>query len=253
MNKDVLTRFISKYHLSGNINTAIWRNNDSTLSTRFISGDKSLLGNVSLDEFDVEDFEMGVYNTNQLSSLLGVVGNDINLDILRSEDKCISLKVKDDTSSVNYMLSDLSVINRPPDLKNVPDFTLTLDIDSNFINKFINGKSVLPAIVAVPPIFKLPDTETFTILTDESDSGAKVVIGWSEINSNRVELPVNVTEFDKLDNISFNANLFKDVLVANKECGNARLRVSKDGLAHIKFQVDKYVSEYFLVASANKR
>jgi hypothetical protein len=90
-------------------------------------------------------------------------------------------------------------------------------------------------------------------LTDESDSGAKVVIGWSEINSNRVELPVNVTEFDKLDNISFNANLFKDVLVANKECGNARLRVSKDGLAHIKFQVDKYVSEYFLVASANKR
>ena len=33
----------------------------------------------------------------------------------------------------------------------------------------------------------------------------KVVIGWSEINSNRVELPVNVTEFDKLDNISFNA------------------------------------------------
>ena len=49
MNKDVLTRFISKYHLSGNINTAIWRNNDSTLSTRFISGDKSLLGNVSLD------------------------------------------------------------------------------------------------------------------------------------------------------------------------------------------------------------
>ena len=214
MNKDVLTRFISKYHLSGNINTAIWRNNDSTLSTRFISGDKSLLG---------------------------VVGNDINLDILRSEDKCISLKVKDDTSSVNYMLSDLSVINRPPDLKNVPDFTLTLDIDSNFINKFINGKSALP------------DTETFTILTDESDSGAKVVIGWSEINSNRVELPVNVTEFDKLDNISFNANLFKDVLVANKECGNARLRVSKDGLAHIKFQVDKYVSEYFLVASANKR
>ena len=241
MNKDVLTRFISKYHLSGNINTAIWRNNDSTLSTRFISGDKSLLGNVSLDEFDVEDFEMGVYNTNQLSSLLGVVGNDINLDILRSEDKCISLKVKDDTSSVNYMLSDLSVINRPPDLKNVPDFTLTLDNDSNFINKFINVKSALP------------DTETFTILTDESDSGAKVVIGWSEINSNRVELPVNVTEFDKLDNISFNANLFKDVLVANKECGNARLRVSKDGLAHIKFQVDKYVSEYFLVASANKR
>ena len=56
MNKDVLTRFISKYHLSGNINTAIWRNNDSTLSTRFISGDKSLLGNVSLDEFDVEDY-----------------------------------------------------------------------------------------------------------------------------------------------------------------------------------------------------
>ena len=55
--------------------------------------------------------------------------------------------------------------------------TLTLDIDSYFINKFINGKS------------PLPETETFTILTNESDE-VKVVIGYSEINSNRVELPV---------------------------------------------------------------
>ena len=52
-----------------------------------------------------------------------------------------------------------------------------------------------------------------------------------------------------IDKISFNANLFKDVLSANKECSTATLEVSNDGLARINFKVDDYDSTYYIVAT----
>ena len=52
----------------------------------------------------------------------------------------------------------------------------------------------------------------------------------------------------KIDNVSFNANLFRDVLVANKECESATLEVSSGGLARINFKIDEYDATYYLVA-----
>ena len=76
----------------------------------------------------------------------------------------------------------------------------------------------------------------------------KLVIGYSSINTNRVTIPVETTVHEKIDNVSFNANLFKDVLVANKECETATLEVSEKGLAKINFKVDQYDVTYYLVA-----
>ena len=48
--------------------------------------------------------------------------------------------------------------------------------------------------------------------------------------------------------ITFNANLFKEVLVANKDCTSAVLEVSNEGLARVNFNIDDYDSEYYVVA-----
>ena len=71
---------------------------------------------------------------------------------------------------------------------------------------------------------------------------------FSNIASNRVTIPVVTTESSEIKNVSFNANLFKDVLVANKECESATLEVSEGGLAKINFSVDDYDVTYYLVA-----
>ena len=76
----------------------------------------------------------------------------------------------------------------------------------------------------------------------------KLVIGYSSINTNRVTIPVETTASSNIDNVSFNANLFKDVLTANKECESATLYVAQDGLSKINFKVDDYDATYFLVA-----
>jgi hypothetical protein len=234
MNKTRLIRFISKYYLNGTVNSVILDSKSDKLTTRFISGDKTLLGELSMDKSQIEECEVGVYNTEQLTKLLSVLDDDINVSVVKSENKSIALKVSDSNSSVNYMLSDVSVINKPPQLKDVPEFQLKINVTPQFINKFISGKGALS------------DTDNFTVVTD--DNGTKLVIGYSSVNTNRVTIPVTTTESSNIENISFNANVFKEVLSANKECESAVFEVSSEGLSRITFKVDDYTSTYYLVS-----
>ena len=72
--------------------------------------------------------------------MLGVLSDDIDFDITKTDDKAISLKFKDGSTSVNYMLADLSVIPSVPDLKQLPEFNITINLDDVFINRFIKAK-----------------------------------------------------------------------------------------------------------------
>ena len=117
---------------------------------------------------------------------------------------------------------------------NVIGLSTSQEVDSKFINTFIKGKSALS------------DVDTFTILNGRN--GIEIVIGYSSTNTNRVNIPVETETNDLTDAVSFNANLFKEVLVANKECTSAVLEVSNEGLARVNFKVDEYDSEYFIVA-----
>ena len=69
MEKVKLTRFIDKYHLGGNVNAVVINSKNNKLNTRFITGDKALLGELSVDNFDFDATELGVYDTEQLSKL----------------------------------------------------------------------------------------------------------------------------------------------------------------------------------------
>ena len=239
MNKTQLTDFITKYTLGGEIKSTKWTSNGNSLSTRFISGDKSVVGRVELSKFNhLSPCELGVYNTGQLSSLLSVLGDDVDVSLSNSGDKFISMEFVDTKRKTKskYMLSDLSVIPTPPALKNLPsEFDLDIKVNSYFINTFIMGKGALT------------DSESFTIIT--KDGKVSVVIGYSNVASNRITIPVEVEKYVELEPISFNATMFANILSANKECTNASLKISKAGLSKINFDVDEYKSEYYLVAT----
>ena len=55
-------------------------------------------------------------------------------------------------------------------------------------------------------------------------------------------------KFSDIENMSFNANIFKEVLSANKECESATFEVSSEGLSRITFKIDDYESTYYLVS-----
>jgi len=234
MQKSKLDKFIQKYNLGGNVNSVKWSSDGNSLKTSFITPDKSLLGTVVADNISFENADLGVYQTDQLQKLLGVLGDDVVMNITKAGDKSISLNVKNGSVSIDYNLSDLSVIPDPPSLKRLPDFGTKIKMDSNFINAFIKGKSALN------------DIDSFAIVNDKG--GVRFVIGYANTNTNRVNIPVDCNDTDISDPIFFNANIFKEILVANRECTTAVLEVSNEGLAKVNFKVDDYDSTYHIVA-----
>ena len=237
ISKQKLVRFINKYYLNGTVGSTVFNSKAGSqqLSTRFVSGDKSLLGEVHMDKWGYEDADIGVYDTEQLLKLISVLDDNVELSINKTGDTAFSIGLNDAYSVITYMLSDTSIINEPPQMK---VFELALDVTPQFISKFISGKSALP------------ETDTFTVITDETSSKTKLVIGYSAVNTNRVTIPVTTSKFENIDNISFNANLFKEVLIANKDCESAELQISSDGLAKINFKIDDFNSTYWLVAAS---
>jgi hypothetical protein len=68
INKQKLVRFINKYYLNGTVDSVVFNSSASTqqLGTRFVSGDKNLLGVVKMDSWNYEEADIGVYDTEQL-------------------------------------------------------------------------------------------------------------------------------------------------------------------------------------------
>ena len=233
MEKQKLNRFVSKYNLAGLVESVKWESKDGSLTTSFISDDKSVLGSVNMTGFDGTDSTLGVYDTTKLTKMLSVLGDGIEFSISDIDGKAVSLKFKDGSTAVNYMLADLSVIPNVPDLKQLPNFDIKIKLDSNFINKFIKAKGALA------------DENNFTFVC--KNGKPQIILGYSNINTNRITIDVDADCTEDVQPISFSATYLKEILVANREASDATLNISTQGLSHIHFEIDEYTSDYYLV------
>ena len=234
MNKITLNTFIQKYNLGGNVNSVKWTSDGTKLSTRFISGDKSLLGVLELDKQSLPSFDVGVYDTAQLQKMLNVMMDSIDLTLTEVKGNPVAFHIKDSNKSFDYVLAALGVIPDVPDLKKLPEFDTLVTLDAQFMDSFIKGKSALS------------DVDHFTV--KPVDGGVEFVIGYSDMNSNRISIKVDSSAVSLDKEVNFNANLFSQLLSCNKECSKAELQISSTGLAYIEFKVDDFVAKYWLVA-----
>ena len=233
MNKVRVTRFIQKYNLAGLVESVSWKAADGKLVTRFISDDKTVLGEVELDNFTQTTPELGVYTTSRLTKLLSVADEDIEFDVQQVEGKAVNLFIKNGDTKLQFQLADLAVIPSVPDLKSIPEWDIEIGFDAKFIDKFIKAKNALS------------DVDTFTILS--KDEQLKIVLGYSNVNSDRIEFTAQKDFTKEIKPISFSAKYFKEILTANKEATSVTLKVSTAGLAHAEFKVDDFTSKYYLV------
>jgi hypothetical protein len=237
MNKNNLLKFIQKYSLGGLIESVAWNAEGTKLSVRFISDDKTLLGEVEYNAYTSTPMNVGIYTTSLLKNMIGVLDNDLTLKVDKAGDKSVSLKLSSEETETSYQLADLGVIPPVPDLKTLPDFGIAIDMASNMIDKFIKAKGALS------------DVDTFTIFTEGGD--LKMAIGYSSISTNRVTFTAQKDYAETVKPISFSAKYLKEILTANKEATNAKLKVSTDGLSNVEFQIDDFVCKYYLVEISN--
>ena len=232
MNKQKLTGFVEKYSLGNTIESVPWSISNNTLTTNFVSEDRTLLGNVTLNSFDLDDAEVGIYNTTQLQKMISVLGSDIVVKLKKAEERAIAIDMTDGDVSLNFMLSDLDIIPKAPKLKTLPDTTVEIEMNNDFITKFVRAKNALS------------ESDNFTVI---SNSICQVILGESDTNTNKININVKTVVNNKLRAISFNANYLKEILAANRDHTTGKMEVCAGGLAILTFSNADYTSKYYLV------
>jgi hypothetical protein len=233
MEKSKLEKFIVKYALGGSCESVLWKSDGNDITVRVISDDKNVLGIVTVKDVRLEEGDYGIFDTKQLSSMLSVLSDSITVTPRKNSGKTSAIHITDSVVKVDYVLADAAVIPNAPDLKQLPNFEVEIQLDQKFINTFLKAKGALS------------DVETFTVLSDGTT--ASIVLGYSDMNTNRITLDVDTTHNAKINPINFSARYLKEILSANRESTGGVLKVSSKGLAYVKFGLTEYNTDYYLV------
>ena len=235
MQKTKFEKFISKYNLGGSCESVVFKSNGTDLSVRAISDDKNVLGEVVFKNASFPEGDFGVYETKKLRSILSVLDENVEIKVNSANEKITGLNITDGETKATFVLADISVVPVVPELKKLPPMDFTITLDEKFVNTFIRAKGALNEV------------DTFTVISDGKDTTASVVIGHSNINTNRIAINATTDKTVELAPINFSAKYFKEILVANKDATNGTLEVSSKGLARATFEVDNISTTYYLV------
>lgn len=238
MNKEKLLTFIEKYNLGGSVESVKIVSDGSTLKTSFVAEDKTLAGNVTFNDANLEKCELSVFDTSKLKNFLKVLQSEIAITLNKDvDDRLTGLVLADDNTSIDFILSEASVIPKAPGVKAPKDFDVEIPLDANFIDLFVKAKGALP------------DVDSFTLLMNKKGDKLELVIGFANINSNRIKVDIKPSAGkDKLTApISFNANYFKEILLKNSEATHAVFKVAAVGISTISFVTTDFEANYFLI------
>ena len=242
MDKQKLNGFIDKYSLGGGVESVKWNVSEQEMYTNFVSDDKTLLGNVKYKGIGFTQGDYCIYTTSQLKKLISVLDTNINVLVNHQQGRSYSIGMTDNTTMLEYILSEESIIPKAPKLKQIPDFTASIIIDGDFVTKFIRAKAALS------------DESNFTVVADDLGDKLQIIIGHSEsMATNKITFDVTSAnaEIPDLEHISFSADHMKEILLANRDMTSGSMEVSPEGLAKITIKGTDFKSVYYLVQTQN--
>jgi hypothetical protein len=243
MNKQTLTSVLDKYYLNGTVESVKWVIKDKSITVDFITPMKNLVGKVISPNFDLEDSEIGIYNTSQFYKLVKIMNDTVVLKLNKSERGTpLEITLADNQYDLNYYLSDLNLIETVPTINEPADYDAELDIDNDFISKFTNAKKALG------------DVKQFTAKSEVNDGIMELLITIGEGNgyANKIKFKTKCEALFGLDEIPFPADVMMEVLKANEDATEGKIKISQEGLMKISFKEDGIESTYYLVRLSNQ-
>lgn len=233
MNKTKITRFIEKYFLGGLVENALWDVKNNVLTTRVDGDGTSFKAMVAMKDFDIEDCQLPVYDTDKLTKLFSVLESDVTLKVQKMDDTPIAVNAKDKDTTITFNLADKDIIPVSGPLKVEPEWTGEFKMDTSAANKFINGCGALS------------DSVHFTFITTDS---VQIVLNYEKNrNVDKVSIPMTTISNDGVDELSFASQHLRNMLVANKDSESINIKVSNDGLMEVKCAGSDFQSTYYLL------
>jgi len=238
INKLTLQSIITKYYLGEN-ESVKWSTKNKKLSIDFVSPNKEVIGNVSCQNFPLEDSDIAIFDTKKLNNIIGITLGDVILDLEKNNKIFTKLNISDENFNLSYALADLLLIGKVGTV-NEPewDVTITFTPEENHILNLIKAKNALSEIDnMVISTEKNLDDETICKFTfgDEHGHNNKITYSmYGKIDKEDIKLP-------------FNSNIFRTILNANKDMESGFMYISSKGLMKLEFKVGDISSMYYMV------
>lgn len=243
INKLDLTSIISKYYLNGMNEAVKWDIQDNKLTIKFTAPDKTMIGVVTCDNFELEDSSIGISNTTQLNKLLGITNGYLNLEYQKQHKMITKLIVSDNQFTLNYALADLMIIPKAGEYIGDDQYNIEATLDNESINAIVRAKSALAET----------DTVVFQPVINAAtmEMQLEMVFGGNIEHSNKVSfyLPdITTHDLPPMFKVHYNSNLIKEIMYCNKDVANCTMGINLDGVMKLAFDNGSIKSEYYLVA-----
>ena len=243
INKADLQSIISKYYLNGMNEAVKWDIQDNKLTIKFTAPDRTMIGVVTCDEFELEDSSIGISNTTQLNKLLNITNGYLNLEYQKQHKLITKLIVSDNQFTLNYALADLMIIPKAGEFIGDEQYNIEASLDNESINAIVKAKSALADTdtVVFQPVINAATLET----------QLEMVFGGNIEHSNKVSfyLPdIETTDLPPMFKVHYNSNLIKEIMYCNKDVANCTMGINLDGVMKLAFDNGSIKSEYYLVA-----
>lgn len=234
INKLLLQSIISKYYLNGLIESVKWDITDNELNVSFVSPTKDMVGKLSHTQFPLDNMMLAIFNTTQLNKLISITMGDILLELPTPN----KLHISDSSFDVEYSLADPIIIPKEVGIKEPDKYEVQIKLSNEDIDNLVKAKN------------SLPDEELVTIKT--TSNKIDFVFGDNSSHSNKVKYSIEGdSKLEHKKTIPFNASIFKDILVANKNPDTAKIFISERGLMKMEFSVLNTKTQYFLVRKSD--
>jgi hypothetical protein len=237
MKKPYLQDVIEKYYLGGLVERVKIQITDKTLTTKFISAQKNLVGVLEAPGITLPDCEFGVYDTSQLLKLIGITDHFLTLDVEVNRGIANKLLIADNEYNLEYALADTMLTPSVPAIDE-PTYHMVADVNEEFIAKFLKAKKAL-------------GTDVFIVeqgIDHEEKQAMKFTLGGVDKHTNKVNftLPTSLSSVPGVQ-LKFPIEEFGEILAANKEIATGILSVSEDGLLKIEFTNEEGVKVTYLL------
>ena len=237
ISKKVISNIVSKYSLGNHIEQVKWGISDKKLNINFINDSKTLVGYVEYrDDIGLKNGDYGIFNTSQLIKWLNILDGDILLDANSSK-----LNIADTSYEIKFNLADPAVIPNVPNIKDPDQWSVSFDINDEFITRFVKSKDALS------------DLDTFTVETRDGFTGEELVFTVGTNITNTIEFTVEANINESFGPVPFDSNILKEILKANKDYHSGEIRISKNGLldAHLHCGGPLYTGYYLVRKQEN--
>ena len=237
MDKKLLVQTIDSFYLNGLTSQVKLKVKDKTVYIKFSTDNKDCIGEITAP-IELEDCEIGIYNTSQLLKLLGITNEYIELKLAKQGNHFLRLNISDNQFDLVYNLSDLGLIQDPSVISNLPPHDLEFNINFEFTQKLVKAHNALDK----PPRLEIGMGKDF-----QDQDTINFTIGEKSSYSNKVNFSEYGTITNNIKPISFSAVNIREIVSVSKSA-QGKAFIFKDGLMKIQLEEDGIKSEYFLVA-----